>query len=86
MWNLQDAKAKFSAVVEAAMAGEPQHVTRRGAPAVVVVSEADWAELTRRRKPVLFGEIMDAIPQARDDEPDFVFERLANTRPRDVEF
>ena len=36
-WKLQDAKNKFSTLVDAAIAGEPQHVTRRGKPAVVVV-------------------------------------------------
>jgi antitoxin Phd len=85
MWTVQDAKAKFSAVVEAAMAGEPQHVTRRGAPAVVIVSQAEWDALSKLRKPVLFGDIMGGIPQAADDEPDFEFTRLANSRPRDVD-
>ena len=33
-WPLQDAKNKFSAVVEAAVAGHPQRVTKRGKPAV----------------------------------------------------
>ena len=42
MWSLQDAKARFSAVVDAALAGTPQEVTRRGRPAVVVVSAAQW--------------------------------------------
>ena len=34
-WPLQDAKDRFSAVVDAAVAGDPQRVTRRGKPAVV---------------------------------------------------
>ena len=34
-WPLQDAKNRFSAVVEAALAGDPQRVTRHGQPAVV---------------------------------------------------
>ena len=34
MWTIQDAKDKFSAVVDAALAGTPQEVTRRGKPAV----------------------------------------------------
>ena len=38
-WSLQDAKNRFSAVVDAALQGEPQRVTRRGKPAVVVVEE-----------------------------------------------
>ena len=44
-WRLQDAKAQFSQVVEAALQGEPQHVTRRGKDAVVVVSEASFRAL-----------------------------------------
>ncbi len=45
MWNLQDAKNHFSAVVDDALAGKPQHVSRRGKPAVVVLSEADYRQL-----------------------------------------
>ena len=41
-WRLQDAKTQFSQVVEAALQGEPQHVTRRGREAVVVLSEANY--------------------------------------------
>lgn len=47
-WLLQDAKAKFSRLVDDAMRGEPQHVTRRGKPAVVVLSFADFANLSNR--------------------------------------
>ena len=44
-WRLQDAKAQFSQVVEAALQGEPQHVTRRGREAVVVLSAASYRAL-----------------------------------------
>lgn len=44
-WRLQDAKAQFSQVVEAALQGEPQHVTRRGRDAVVVLSETSYRRL-----------------------------------------
>ena len=44
-WRLQDARAKFSQVVEAALRGEPQHVTRRGRDAVVLLSEASYRAL-----------------------------------------
>ena len=40
-WPLQDAKNRFSAVVDAALAGDPQRVTRRGRPAVVVLAVED---------------------------------------------
>lgn len=46
-WRLQDAKAQFSSVVEFALQGVPQHVTRRGKQAVVVVSEKDFIALQR---------------------------------------
>ncbi len=46
MWTLQDAKNRFSAVVDAALAGKPQAVTRRGQPAVVVISAAEYERLT----------------------------------------
>ncbi len=46
MWTLQDAKNRFSEVVDAALGGRPQEVTRRGKLAVVVLSAADYARLT----------------------------------------
>ena len=45
MWTLQDAKNKFSAVVDAALAGTPQEISRRGRPAVVVMSAASYEQL-----------------------------------------
>ena len=49
-WPLQDAKNKFSALVNAALAGEPQRVTRRGQPAVVVVATEEYERLCRLEK------------------------------------
>ena len=45
-WSLQDAKNKFSRVVEEALKGEPQRVTRHGKQAVVVISETEYARLS----------------------------------------
>ena len=48
MWTLHDAKNRFCSVVDAAMAGAPQDVSRRGRPAVVVISaEAAPRDVTR---------------------------------------
>ena len=49
-WPLQDARNKLSAVVDAAVAGEPQRVTRRGKPAVVVLSVEKYERLCRLEK------------------------------------
>ena len=73
-WPLQDAKNKFSALVNAALAGEPQQVTRRGQPAVVVLAVDEYERLRRLEKadaPTL-GELLLEIPQ--DDQD---FERMS---------
>jgi prevent-host-death family protein len=64
-WRLQDAKAQFSLVVETALRGVPQHVTRRGKRAVVVVSEEDFAALQRnaRAQTPGFVEHLLAMPK-----------------------
>jgi antitoxin Phd len=43
MWSVRDARNRFSALVEAAQRGEPQVVTKRGAPAVVVIAVEQYA-------------------------------------------
>ncbi len=48
-WKLQDAKAKFSHVVDEAIKNGPQYVTRRGAEAVVIVSVKEFEDLKSTR-------------------------------------
>ena len=72
-WRLQDAKTQFSQVVEAALQGEPQHVTRRGREAVVVLSEANYRALrdgARASAPSFVAHLL-AIPKSdeHDAEP-----------------
>lgn len=45
VWKLQDAKSQFSKVVEDALTIGPQHVTRRGVEAVVVISHKEYEKL-----------------------------------------
>lgn len=42
-YPLNEARAQFSKLVERALAGEPQRVTRYGKEAVVIVSEEEWS-------------------------------------------
>jgi len=49
-WQLQDAKARLSEVVKKAAQEGPQHITLRGEPAAVVLSEADYQRLRKRPK------------------------------------
>jgi len=64
-WTLQDAKNRFSALVEAAMAGRPQLVTKRGKPATVVLGVEDYERLRRLEylhQPSLVDLLLD-LPQ-----------------------
>ena len=45
-WAFQDAKAKLSEVVKKALNEGPQSISVRGQPAVIVLSEKDYRELT----------------------------------------
>jgi len=44
-WQLQDAKNRFSEVVEDALRVGPQIVTRRGEPVVIVVAIETWRKM-----------------------------------------
>ncbi len=46
-WQLQDAKSKFSQLVEKAMQNEPQFVTRHGNNAVVILSYEEYKKITK---------------------------------------
>jgi prevent-host-death family protein len=80
MWTLQDAKNKFSAVVDAALAGTPQEVSRRGKPAVVVLSADDYQELLKgaEKNRESFADHLMAFPGGEVPR--------AQVAPRDVTF
>ena len=80
MWTLQDAKNRFSAVVDAALSGAPQEVSRRGKPAVVVLSSAEYHRLlTGAQGPrESFAAHLMAFPGAELPR--------AQVTPREVEF
>jgi prevent-host-death family protein len=40
---INEARGNFSKLVERALAGEPQRVTRYGKEAVIIVSEREWS-------------------------------------------
>ena len=88
-WRLQDAKAQFSALVDNAMRGVPQHVTRRGKLAVVVLSEQDFEALqrsaaSRAGTPVSFIEHLLAIPKT--PEPEVADLPRLDVQPREIDF
>ena len=83
-WRLQDAKAQFSAVVEAALNGQAQHVTRRGKRAVVVVSELEYQRLQQGAHASAPGFIEHLLAMPRGAVP--VEPERAALKPRDLDF
>lgn len=71
-WQLQDAKARFSELVDATIEKGPQIVTRRGIETVVLVPIEDWRRLQESTRPsvkeLLLGpgpRFDNLIPQRR---------------------
>ena len=52
-WPVQDAKARFSELLETCLKEGPQLVTRRGEKAAVLVPATQWQRLTSSVKPTL---------------------------------
>jgi len=57
-WQLQDAKSRFSELVDLTLTEGPQMVTRRGAEAVVLMAAPDYRRLTGA--PSLLGLLLGA--------------------------
>jgi antitoxin Phd len=52
-WPVQDAKARFSELLEICLKEGPQIVSKRGADAAVLVPLKEWERLQRSAKPTL---------------------------------
>ena len=64
-WQVQDAKARFSELLETSLTEGPQIVTKRGVEAAVLVPIDEWRRLEKRARPDL-KELLLA-PEARTD-------------------
>jgi len=78
-WQLQEAKAKFSQLVQKALDEGPQTVTRHGKEVVVVLSLSEYEKL-KQRKPSL-KEVLTSGP-----EGDFELPPRVRDPGRKVEF
>ncbi len=70
-WQIQDAKARFSELVEASLTQGPQIVTKRGMETAVLVAIGQWRRLQKLAEPDLKSLLL--APQPRSQ---------ALTRPR----
>jgi prevent-host-death family protein len=53
IWQLQDAKSKFSQLVEKAMHNKPQFVTKHGNNAVVILSFEEYKKIIKPKKDLI---------------------------------
>ena len=64
-WPVQDAKARFSELLDTAIAEGPQIVTKRGVETAVLVPIEHWRILERTTRPDLKELLLS--PEARTD-------------------
>jgi antitoxin Phd len=62
-WQLQDAKARFSELLEITLKQGPQVVTRRGIEAAVLVPIEEWRRLQSSARPNLKDLLLAPSPQ-----------------------
>jgi prevent-host-death family protein len=79
-WQIKDARANFSVLVDKAISDGPQIVTRNGKKAVVVISIEEWTRHERRR-----GDLVEFFAHSplREEGIEIVRQR---DYPREIEF
>lgn len=78
-WQLQEAKSRFSEVVDLTIKEGPQLVTRRGEEAVVIVSANDYRRLSGQT-----ANLMDYLLNAPRGEPLVLDRPLESIRDLDL--
>jgi antitoxin Phd len=81
-WPVQDAKARFSELLDTYLKEGPQIVTKRGAGAAVLVPLNDWQRLQRSAKPTLKELLL--TDDARADRPLTKRGRLRRRQPSEA--
>lgn len=76
-WPVQDAKARFSELLDACVNEGPQLVTRRGAETAVLVPIAEWKRLNYAASPSLKTLLLSDVGRA-----DFKLPKRGSARRR----
>lgn len=63
-WPVQDAKARFSELLDKCLREGPQVVTKRGAEAAVLLPIDDWHRLRQSARPTLKDLLLADEPRA----------------------
>ena len=68
-WQVQDAKTRFSALLEASLKEGPQVVTKRGVEAAVLVPIDEWRRLQSAARPTLKELLLAEAPRSEIPVP-----------------
>ena len=68
-WPVQDAKARFSELLEASLKDGPQIVTKRGVEAAILVPIEEWRRLRDSARPTLKDLLLADSPRAEIPVP-----------------
>ena len=69
VWPVQDAKARFSELLDICVSEGPQVVTRRGTETAVLVPIAEWKRLNNAARPSLKDLLLSDVGRADFDLP-----------------
>jgi antitoxin Phd len=58
-WQVYDAKARFSEVLDATLKDGPQIITKRGVEAAVLISIDEWKRLRAQARPSIKDVLLD---------------------------
>ena len=78
-WQVQDAKARFSELLEASLKEGPQVVTRRGIEAAILVPIEEWHRLKHAARPTLKQLLLARTPRFESLIP-----KRGKLRPRKI--
>lgn len=68
-WQVQDAKARFSELLDITLKKGPQVVTKRGVEAAVLVSIEEWRRLQQEARPGLKELLLGPGPRFENVAP-----------------
>jgi len=84
-WPVNDAKARFSELLETTLAEGPQIVTKRGVETAVIVPIEQWRRLQERARPTLKELLLAPEPRYEDGLPYPRRGRLRRRKPEAFE-
>ena len=82
-WQVQDAKARFSELLETSQSEGPQIVTKRGVATAVLVPIDQWERMVLAARPVLKDLLL--APEARTESLTPLREKRRYRRPPNLE-